>query len=238
VRFLKMACAAALVWLEVGCGLPSPYFLAAPVAGILVAGGPTASFGNPGSLLGSQTTLAGFEVYYKFSVTTPSGNDINLGGGGTPGPGVLQANGFYPMCLYLVDSPPISRTAPMISISGSDAPSTFTITLTISTAAASTSSYTSPSTLSTVTQQIGRYVSYTSAPTNSRAFASNNLFSSPSPDYTPTDTDVQAVYSQAQSLGNVYVILYAITYGFQLGTSVVQYSTPTYLGYIQITSFP
>ncbi|HUI69250.1 MAG TPA: hypothetical protein VL354_01935, partial [Spirochaetia bacterium] len=66
-----MLCAAILVWLEVGCGLPSPYFLAAPTVGVLASGGSIASFGNPGSLLGSQTTLAGFEVYYKFSATPP-----------------------------------------------------------------------------------------------------------------------------------------------------------------------
>ena len=131
MRSLKIFFAATLVWLEVGCGLPSPYFLAAPIPGTLAVGTTsTASFTNPGTLAGNQTTLAGFEVYYKFSASTPTGNDINLGGGGTPGPGTLQADGFFPMCLS-GDTPPISRTAPMISVSGADAASSFTVTLTI-----------------------------------------------------------------------------------------------------------
>ena len=163
MRSLKILFAATLVWLEVGCGLPSPYFLAAPIPGTLAVGTTsTASFTNPGPLAGNNTTVAGFEVYYKFSASTPTGNDINLGGGGTPGPGSLQADGFFPLCLA-TDTPPISRTAPMISVSGADAASSFAVTVTINATATSTYSYTSP-TQGPLTFNIGRYISFSSAP--------------------------------------------------------------------------
>jgi hypothetical protein len=247
VRSLKIPLATALVWLEVGCGLPSPYFLAAPIPGTLAtgSGASTATFTNPGSQAGSQTTLAGFEVYYKFSASTPSGNDINLGGGGTPGPGALQADGFFPMCLAS-DTPPISRTAPMISVSAADSTTSFAVTLTVNSIGLSSYLYTSPSTSNPVTFSIGRDTPYTTAPLTSKAFAFDgasgvNGFNEPSLDYvqsSPYDIDTQSIYVAAANQNSVYVILYALTYGFEAGTSIVQYSSATYLGYVQITSFP
>ena len=237
MRSLKIPLAAALVWLEVGCGLPSPYFLAAPLPSTLAIGGTTAAFTNPGTQAGNQTTLAGFEVYYKFSASTPSGNDINLGGGGTPGPAALQADGFFPLCLA-TDTPPISRTAPMIAVSAADSATSFTVTLTISSATASTYSYTSPTQGPLPPVNIGRYIQFTTNPFTSRWFAQNTIittFYTGAVDYTGSDTD-QSLSSAGES--SPYIILYALTYGFEAGTSIVQYSSATYLGYVQLSAFP
>jgi hypothetical protein len=198
-------------------------------------GGTTAAFTNPGTQAGNQTTLAGFEVYYKFSASTPGGNDINLGGGGTPGPGALQADGFFPLCLA-GDTPPISRTAPMIAVSGADAATSFTVTLTVNPTAVSTYSYTSP-TLGQLTVNIGRDISWSSSPFTSRWFAENSALTSPYVDYTSNDAD-ETVYNVSSGLTYTYVILYALTYGFEAGSSIVQYSSATYLGYVQIAFSP
>ena len=126
----------------------------------------------------------------------------------------------------------------MISVSGADAASSFTVTLTINPIAISTYSYTSPS-LGPLTVPIGRYISFSQQPPlTSRWFASNSVIPSPNFDYAANDTD-ETVYNTIvrSGQGYAYVILYALTYGFEAGTSIVQYSTATYLGYVQIT-FP
>ena len=109
-----------------------------------------------------------------------------------------------------------------------------------STNAAATYSYTSPSTSTVITVNIGRDVPYGSYPFNSKEFAYNNsgFTPQPSPDYQSSDLDISAIYNAAALQSYAYVVLYALAYGYEAGTSVVEYSTPVYIGYIQITPFP
>jgi hypothetical protein len=233
VRTLKVLSAAALIVLEAGCGLPNPYFLTAPTAS-LAAGGSQATFFSPGyNVLGSLTTFVGFEVYYKFLITTPSGNDINLGGGGFPGPSVLQQNGYSPICLS-TDKPPYQRVSPAIAIAFADSQTSLSIQLTVSSGGASYTSY-APSVY------LGRYVSYTGPATTSKAFAD---IGSRFPDdtlaaqnYLSSDPDVSAIWNSVVS-SQVFANLYVLAYGYEQGTTIVEYSTPVYLGYVTIAPFP
>jgi hypothetical protein len=241
VRWLKILFPAALVILQT-CGLPNPYYLAPPGVGNFPAGiGTIATFTSLGYPTGGLTTFTGFDVYYKFLAAAPTGNDINLGGGGIPGPGNLTTNGFFPICLS-TDLPPSQRTTPAIAnILPADAQMSFTITLNLATSTAATYSYTSPSTSTVISVNIGRDVPYGSYPFNSKEFAYNNsgFTPQPSPDYQSSDLDVSAIYSAASTSPNgAYVVLYALAYGYEAGTSVVEYSTPVYIGYIQILPFP
>ncbi len=238
MRRLKVLFPAALVIVQT-CGLPNPYYLAPPGVGNFPAGiGTVASFTSLGYPTGGLTTFTGFDIYYKFLAAAPTGNDINLGGGGIPGPGNLTTNGFFPICLS-TDLPPSQRTTPAIAnILPADAQVSFTITLNLATSAAATYSYTSPSTSTLVTVNIGRDVPYGSNPFNSKEFAYNNSGVSSQPDYVSSDTDISAAFNAAVQATYVYVVLYALAYGYEAGTSVVEYSTPVYIGYIQITPFP
>ncbi len=236
MRSLKILCAAVFVVLEVGCGLPNPYFLAAPTVSTLGSIGTAPVFLSPGyNLPGAQTNFLGFEVYYKFLSSTPGIGDTNLGGGGYPGPSILQQNGYVPICLSTDQPPILQRTFPAISIAFPDSQTSFLITLTISSTSASYTSY-APSI------PLGRDISYPSStpPTTSKAFAydgSGFPNSSQAPNnYQPIDSDAGALVSGGAVIA--YVNLYVLAYGYQQGTTIPVYSVPTYLGYVQISPFP
>jgi hypothetical protein len=209
------------------CGLPNPYYLNAPTVPTLAAGATsTVTFVSPGyNQPGSQTTFTGFEVYYKFLASTPVGTDINLGGGGFPGPSVLQSNGYMPICLA-TNNPPYQRTAPAIAIAFADSVNSLSITLTLSSSGPSSTNYGS-------SPELGRNVSYTSSP-RAKAFAANSS-GYPSTVLGPSnydfvnDNDLKSVTPTANQ---IYVNLYVLAYGLEQGTSVVEYSTPTYMGFM------
>jgi hypothetical protein len=233
-RFRKICCVAVGLAFGASCGLPSSYYLAPPTALTLAAGGSTAAFESPGYSSGSDTEFVGFDVYYKFLSATPGSSDVNLGGGGTAGPGTLTSNGFLPICLS-TDDPPSQRTIPSIAIPSVDRPDSFTVTLSINTTGASSCSYTDSVTGNSVAKGIGRHVAYTTTSISSKAFACNSFVSN---DYTSSDSDVESIWSVASTQGYAYVALYVISYGYEAGTSNVQYSTSVYIGYVQITTFP
>lgn len=225
---LKVILAATLVILETGCGLPNPYFLAAPSANIVTGATNIATFTSPGYAAGSNFT--GFEVYYKFYSSTPGQSDLNLGGGGTTGPTALY--GFSPITL-LTDSAPYSRTTPLIQPASGDIPNGITVSLTFSSGSASTYSYTGGAVSPTAPVQIGRFLSNNQQPlTGSRSFQPG--LSSPA-NYTQYDTDVSSVFFQCQINGFSYILLYALSFGMN-GTTP-EYSVPVCLGYVQL-SFP
>jgi hypothetical protein len=243
VRLLKILLAATLVIGETGCGLPNPYFLAAPTVPSLAVGGSQVTLVSPGyNQPGAQTTFTGFEIYYKFLGTTPSGTDINLGGGGYPGPSILQQNGYMPICLA-TDSPPLQRTAPAIAIAFADSTNSLSITLTLSSSGASATNY-SP-TPPNPPPVLGRNMSYGVSPFTSKTFADNGS-SYPSStvssnNYLTSDADLQSIVSGGvftTSNNQAFVNLYVLAYGFEQGTSVVEYSPPTYMGYLTISPFP
>ena len=234
MRWLKLFFVASLVWLKVGCGLPNPYFLSAPTVPTQAAGGSQVTFVSPGyNASGSQTSFVGFEVYYKFLSSTPSGTDINLGGGGFPGYSTLTSNGYFPICLS-TDQPPTQRTAPAIAIAPADSVNSLTITLTLNSNGVSSTNYGS-------SPALGRYVSYTVSIFTSKTFADNestNDPAGPGQNYQSTDSDVSPIFSSASSTGQAYVNLYVLAYGYEQGTSIVQYSPPVYMGYLTISPFP
>jgi len=217
------------------CGLPNPYFLAAPTA-TLATGLPPATFSSPGyNQTGALTTFVGFEIYYKFLSSTPGGTDINLGGGGFPGPSILQQNGYMPVCLA-TDNPPLQRTAPAIAIAFADSVNPLSISVNFDPHGAWFSSYGS-------TPELRRNISYSSPP-QAKTFANDesqwpntSLMTS---NYLPGDNDLQSIVSAGTftTSNQAFVNLYVLAYGFEQGTSIVQYSTPTYMGYIIITPFP
>jgi hypothetical protein len=221
-----------------GCGLPNPYFLTAPTVPTLAVGGSTVTFVSPGyNLPGAQTTFTGFEIYYKFLGTTPSGTDINLGGGGYPGPSILQQNGYVPICLA-AEKPPLQHTPPVVAVAFSDSTNSLSITLTLSSSGASATNY-SPNPPN-LPPELGRYVSYSVSPFTAKTFADNGS-GYPSgvtqPNYQSGDSDVQQLFSSGVT-GQAFVNLYVLAYGFEQGTSIVEYSTPVYMGYLTIATFP
>lgn len=234
LRFVKIHYAVAAMILGTNCGLPSSYYLAPPEQQTLATGGSTATFESPGYSSSSDTEFVGFDVYYKFLSSTPGSSDVNLGGGGTAGPSTLTSNGFLPVCLS-TDSPPSQRTTPTLAIPSADRPNSFTVTLTISTTGTSSYSYTDSVTGNSVTKNIGRDASYSTTSITSKAFACNSAISN---DYASTDSDVESIWSAASSQDYAYVALYALSYGYEEGTSNVEYSTSVYIGYVQISTFP
>jgi hypothetical protein len=229
VRSLKIFLAAALSVAALGCGLPNPYFLTAPTAGSFPAGlATTCTFISPGYAAGSNFT--GFVVYYKIIPPgTPSTTDINLGGGGTTGPFVLQANGFYSMSLATDN--PSSPSLPVIVPASADVPNPLTVTLDL---ANSNYSYSVGGT-STSPIGIGRgggLANVQSPYTGTRSFAPLQT----TPNYQASDTDMgSGVYNSCDTTRQAYIILYALSFGVT-GTSQ-EWSVPVYLGYIGI-SFP
>ena len=239
MRFLKILRAAALAAGMAGCGLPNPYYLTAPTVPTLAVTGSTVAFVSPGyNQPGSQTTFTGFEIYYKFLAIPPSGNDINLGGGGYPGPSILQQNGYVPICLS-TDKPPLQRTAPAIAVAFSDSLNSLSITLTLSTSGASSTNY-NPSPPNPI-PELGRYVSYNVSLFTAKTFADGSTYPSGAnqANYQSTDTDVQSLFSGGSATtSQAFVNLYVLAYGYEQGTTVVEYSTPVYMGYLSIAPFP
>ncbi|MGA2612608.1 MAG: hypothetical protein ABSG38_04040 [Spirochaetia bacterium] len=232
---LKVLLAATLVILETGCGLPNPYFLAAPGVGNFPAGATSiCTFTSPGYAAGSNFT--GFEVYYKFynPQSPPGQSDLNLAGGGGTGPFVLTANGFNPITLS-TDNAPFSRTIPLIQPAAGDIPNSLTISLTFNTNSAATYSYTGGAISPTTPIAIGRNIANNQpGGTGSRSFQPGLP---PPADYLTSDGDVSAVYPQCASQGQAFILLYALSYGLQSG-NVTEYSTPICLGYVSLTPFP
>ncbi len=80
---------------------------------------------------------------------------------------------------------------------------------------------------------------YTVSPLTSKAFADNgSLYPSgvPQPNnYLPGDADLQSIVTGGTftTSGQAFVNLYVLAYGFEQGTSVVEYSQPpVYMGYL------
>jgi len=239
VRTLKVPGLLALVILEVGCGLPSPYFLSPPVVPQL-AQVTSPNFYFASTSANNEVELRGFEVYYKFETDPASQgfiNDTNLGST-TNTYTDLTVAGFSPLCSS-TDVSPLTHQSPLVPIAIGDRGQAFTVTLTISTNTAnsgiSTYSYTGPVSGSVI-GEVRR-----AAPLPSNLFTSGcKLFLSNSnvtsyTDYDPTaDNDVRAIFSTAQSSGGTaYLMMYALTYGLQ-DISTPIYSNPVYLGYISI----
>jgi len=219
VRSLKIVLAAAFVILEVGCGLPNPYFLTSPGVGSFPAGlASQCTFTSPGYAAGSN--FVGFEVYYKvISSNTPSTSDINLGGSGVTGPYVLLANGFFPITLA-TDSAPFSRTIPVIQPASTDIPNALTVTLDFQN---SDYFYTVGAT-STTPIGIGRDLANISPATGSRSFAVG------------ADLGSGVFNTCYNTTHQVWIILYSLSYG--LNGTTIEYSTPVYLGFVGLTQFP
>jgi hypothetical protein len=233
VRSRKILIAATLVILEVGCGLPNPYYLAPPAAGNFPAGATNVCyFISPGYASGSS--FVGFDVYYKFYANLPGQSDLNLGGGSVTGPFILESNGFLPMTL-LTDSAPYTRTTPVIQPASGDIPNSLTVYLTFSPAAASNYYYTGGATSPTTAISIGRDLATNQlGQTGSRSFEPGVT---PLSNYTSSDSDVSSVFTQCVTQAYTYILFYGLSYGVQNGTTV-EYSTAVCLGYVQLTPFP
>ena len=136
---LKLSALIALVILEVGCGLPSPYYLSPP--NVLQSFGlstPTCTIQNANRANDYQASFEGFELYYKIygSTLDSSFSADQQYGTISYSPTDLSNHGFLRVTLgpgtvpLPIDTTPGSASAPLININKidpSDAPNTFSI---------------------------------------------------------------------------------------------------------------
>lgn len=152
---LKVSTLAALVILEVGCGLPSPYFLSPPtVSGLFTQFTQTCAIQNANRSQDYQATFQGFELYYKFYGYSSDANfyqDQQYGTTSYTPTDLVNGHGFHRVTLgrgtnstLTPDSTPGNSSAPLININlldPADIANTFNIVITFndSTGAGATS---------------------------------------------------------------------------------------------------
>ena len=237
--------------LQVSCGLPDAYFLAAPVLTSAAATGTGnfPAFSNPAhALTGTQdlnVTFMGNELYYRFYTFNelPSINANVYDSTNPADPSTqLQNAGFLPVRSPndLTGSPSI----PLIAIDAALGAAGSTVTVVLSPlAAANSSTFTvsggGPS------LEIRRNVFDTVNPSNTghyRVFATNpNMgsilnYGAADADMQPIDSSSNAPYIQINQNSTVYVAMYALSYGLSVSSAPIR-SAPVYLGYAPLPNF-
>jgi hypothetical protein len=203
------------VVLAAGCGLPQTYYLTPPATPTVWASPTRPYFEVISTTANGEPEFRGFELYYK---CYRIGEAIENGFGETSQESNLRSVGFLPVCSSENDASPTGRSVPLILI---DIPSrglSFTVTVDFNVPASATYQYTGHSV------GVRRYVS-------DGAGACKTFESSK---FEATDVDISRIFAGAQSDGEFYLAMYALSYGKQDLTTTI-WSSPVYLGYVRIS---
>jgi hypothetical protein len=233
---------AAILW---GCGLPNYPSLNPPGQPSVLASPGTPTFTINATTQNNELEFKGFELYYKF-YATPDQIEQNL-------QNVLEYNlrttyGYRPVC-YQIDTfsatPPTNLhvNKPLIYVQPGDRGTVFSVTITFPGLGSPIQSpvavlfngapYYSPKDASqplSIRRNVGDTNSLSSTYGQPKLFIAADL-ADPST-YQSTDIDVQGIWGSVSG-GVAYLAMYVMSYGVQDYTTDL-YSTPVYLGYVQI----
>jgi len=236
MRFFRFVTLFALVLVAVSCGLPSSYYLSPPTLGPGGAqGDPTSGFFQILSTsANSEEEFRGFELYYKFDATAPTGTEINLGNS-TNDVTTLTNAGFLTVCSgdSTRDATPTQRTLPLIPIQQADRGTTFSVTINVNPQSpdATLVNYTyTAAAAGTVEVQIDRHV-FDTTTGGCKPFTFIRWLPG---NYSTADADMTNLGTLQSS--TIYLVMYAVSYGLQ-DVSTPIYSYPVYLGYLTLSSF-
>jgi hypothetical protein len=235
---------AALVALALGaagCGLPDPGYLNPPT--VTYSGDPTVgTFSIQHTVLGGDSDIFGYELYYKLYADVNSiGTDANLGGttGTTDG---LAAKGFLPLCRGPAMTAPAgavpqgiapdvssgNRAVPLVLVKPSDRTSSFAITVFVNPTVDTGTYFTYSAPSGTYSQQIDRHADITiGGVVQCKPFTYGQGY------YLNADPDAGFLGSNP-SPPVVYIAVYVASYGL-LDLSTAIYSYPVYMGYLQVS---
>ncbi len=143
MRAGKVVILIVLVVLEVGCGLPSPYYLSPPsVSSLFGQFTLSCTFQNANRSQDYEATFQGFELYYKFFGNTTDSTflaDQQYGTTSYTPTDLVNSHGFHRVTLgsgtggLTPDSTPGNSSAPLINIASldsADLATSFSITIT------------------------------------------------------------------------------------------------------------
>ncbi len=263
---LKFLLASALVFLEVGCGLPFPYNLGPPAvsSGFLLATLQCKLVNSQRGLDSADVSFQGFELYYKFYGSPTDPNllpDTQYGTGNYSVSDLLYRFGFHRVTLgpgtagLTADTTPDGGVPPLINIKTID-PSDLSTSLTVTLNFADTAptSWPDPTPISDfsytpltgtyantlIFQEIRRHVQanpLSNLNGTCKAFANNTAYQY---DYDPAgaDPDVGTQIANNSQLNNGGNLV-VMMYAASYGSSPAGplYSYPVYLGYCQINAF-
>jgi hypothetical protein len=223
-----------------GCGLETIPILNPPFA-VAPAGLTTFTFSFKSTNTNDPNEFLGYEVFYKFYAGT-SGFPENPPATGVADVTWLQGLGYSTVCSStdLTSGVFVSHSAPLIPVAGPpptypDRNSVFDITIdfnSLGTTSQPVLTYGGPTPLAPsilVRRDVGDTT--TGNPTSSQAKAFIAYAGTTA--YSPTDTDVQTIYSSVVG-GEAYLVLYVASYGYSAAQSSYYYSLPVYLGFVPI----